>query len=157
MKRHYSRVSEQLEINPDRLRRTAQNNTAVVLVNRVDQRTMMALAYARSLRPNHIAALYVSEDDTAREEVEEQWCKYEIPIPLEVVNSPYRDLVDPVQTFLDELDARWADDTITVLIPEFVVGKWWENLLHGQSALALKLALLYRKDTVVISVPYHLD
>jgi len=78
---------------------------------------------------------------------------------LETVNSPYRELVDVVMHYLDELDERWDNDTITVVIPEFVVGGLFSpsQLLHNQSAAALKLALLFRKDTVVTSVPYHVD
>ncbi len=76
---------------------------------------------------------------------------------LEIVSSPYRDLVEPVEQFLDDLDRRWGRETITVLIPEFVVGKWYQNVLHNQSALALKLALLRRPETVVTSVPYHVN
>ena len=77
-------------------------------------------------------------------------------MPLEIVHSPYRDLVAPVESFLDDLDARWSNDTITIVIPEFVVGtRSLANLLHGQSALALKLALIDRPNTVVTSVPFH--
>jgi hypothetical protein len=75
------------------------------------------------------------------------------------VHSPYRELVEPVDAYLNELDQRWADDTITVVIPEFVMGKIYDprNLLHNQSALALKAALLAREHTVVTSVPYHVN
>jgi len=66
-------------------------------------------------------------------------------------------LVGPVEHYIDELDDRWDNDTITVVIPEFVVNKWYEHLLHNQSALFLKGRLLYRKGTVVTSVPYHLE
>ncbi len=71
--------------------------------------------------------------------------------------DPAPHLLDRVRTYLDDLDSRWQNDTITVVIPEFVVSKWYSNLLHNQSALALKLTLLFRPNTVVISVPYHLD
>ena len=78
-------------------------------------------------------------------------------IPLEVVHSPYRELIDAVLLYLDELDARWDNDRITVIIPEFVVGRWYEHMLHNQSALRLKGKLLFRPATVVTSVPYHLN
>ena len=77
--------------------------------------------------------------------------------PLEIVYSPYRELTRPVLRFIDELDARWDNDIVTVVIPEFVVSHWWEHLLHNQSALILKGRLLFRKGTVVTSVPYHVD
>ena len=70
---------------------------------------------------------------------------------------PYRELTRPILRFIDELDARWENDIVTVLLPEFVVSHWWEHLLHNQSALLLKGRLLFRKGTVVTSVPYHLE
>jgi hypothetical protein len=73
------------------------------------------------------------------------------------VASPYRELVAPIERYIDELDERWNNDTITVVIPEFVVGRWYEHLLHNQSALVLKAKLLFREGTVVTSVPYHVD
>lgn len=78
-------------------------------------------------------------------------------MPLEIVHSPYRDLTTPVLRFVDELDARYENSIITVVLPEFVVGSWWSQLLHNQSALLLKGRLLFRKGTVVTSVPYHLE
>ena len=78
-------------------------------------------------------------------------------MPLEIVHSPYRELTRPVLRFIDELDARYDNDIITVVLPEFVVGSWWSQLLHNQSALFLKGRLLFRKGTVVTSVPYHLE
>ena len=71
--------------------------------------------------------------------------------------SAYRELMRPILRYIDELDARWENDTITVVIPEFVVGKWYEHILHNQSALFLKGKLLFREGTVVTSVPYHVD
>jgi hypothetical protein len=77
-------------------------------------------------------------------------------VPLEIIDSPYRELVAPIERYLDELDARWDNDRITVVIPEFVVGlRSASNILHGQSALGLKLALLGRPNTIVTSVPFH--
>ena len=78
-------------------------------------------------------------------------------MPLEIVYSPYRELVEPVERYLDELDDRWENDTITVVIPEFVVNRWYEHILHNQSALFLKGKLLFREGVVVTSVPYHVD
>ena len=87
--------------------------------------------------------------------MEEEWRRFGFDVPLEIVHSRYRDLVRPVERFLDELDQRWPNDTVTIIIPEVVVGtKSLANLLHGQSALALKLALLDRPGTIVTSVPF---
>lgn len=159
IKRHYGRIDGELRVTPEEVRPGSMNHTVVVLVGRVHRGTVKALQYARSLRPNHLAAVYVSEDDDDREQIEEQWEHFRFDVPLEIVHSPYRDLTGAVETYLDELDQRWADDTITVVIPEFVAGKLLSptQLLHNQSAGALKLALLFRPDTVVISVPYHVN
>ena len=78
-------------------------------------------------------------------------------MPLEIVHSPYRELTRPILRFIDELDARYENSIVTVVLPEFVVGSWWSQLLHNQSALFLKGRLLFRKGTVVTSVPYHLE
>ncbi|MEY2567423.1 MAG: hypothetical protein QOE35_1952 [Actinomycetota bacterium] len=156
VRRHYDRVSKAIAIRPDEIKAEALNHTVVVLVGRIHRGVVKALAYAKSLRPNHLAAVYISYDEHDQLEMERQWEEYRLDVPLEIVSSPYRELVDAVEAYLDELDARWNNDTITVIIPEFVVERWYENVLHNQSALALKFALLGRSGTVVTSVPYHL-
>ncbi|MDQ4131718.1 MAG: APC family permease [Actinomycetota bacterium] len=157
VKRHYDRIGKLLTISPAEARPEPVNHTVIVLVGRIHRGVMKALAYARSLRPQHLVALYVSYDDNGRREIEKQWKEFNIDVPLEIVHSPYRELVKPIEKYIDELDDRWQNDTITVVIPEFVVGKWYEQLLHNQSALVLKGKLLFREGTVVTSVPYHLD
>ena len=159
IKRHYARVQRKLAISPGEVRPRPDNHTVVVLVGGVHRGVVRALQYARSLRPNHLAALYVTYEDDGRQALEQQWKEFGFDMTLETVHSPYRELVDVVMQYLDELDGRWDNDTITVVIPEFVVGGLFSptQLLHNQSAAALKLALLFRKDTVVTSVPYHLD
>lgn len=159
VKGHYDSVSAALAIQPHEVRPEPVNHTVVVLVGRIHRGVIKALAYARSLRPDHLLALYVASEEEDREHMEDQWAQFGISVPLEVMHSPYRDLLDPVEEFLDELDARWHNDTITVIIPEFVMGKIWDprNALHNQSALALKAALLSRPHTVVTSVPYHVQ
>jgi amino acid transporter len=157
VRRHYDRVNAAIAITPEQVRRGYPNHTVVVLVSRVHRGVVEALEYARSLRPQHLAALYVSYEDDDRMAMERQWEEFGLDTPLEVVHSPYRELVDAVLLYLDELDARWDNDRITVIIPEFVVGKWWEHMLHNQSALRLKGKLLFRPGTVVTSVPYHVD
>ena len=96
-------------------------------------------------------------DEEEDAQIQEQWAEYGIDIPLETVYDPYRELQKPIIRFIDELDARYDNDVVTVVIPEFVVKRWWEHLLHNQSALFLKGRLLFRKGTVVTSVPYHVD
>lgn len=156
VKRHYTRVSEHLKITegwqPPRM-----NHTVVVLVGSVHKGVLSALAYARSLAPNHLVAVSIIAEDGDQEKIEQQWADYRIDVPLEIINSPYRELTRPVLSYIDDIDARWDNDVVTVVIPEFVVSHWWGHLLHNQSALLLKGRLLFRKGTVVTSVPYHLD
>ena len=116
-----------------------------------------ALAYAKSLRPNRLIALSVVSDEEEQAKIEEAWERFGIDIPLEILYSPYRELARPVLRYVDELDAQRDNDVVTIVIPEFVVGSWWGQLLHNQSALFLKGRLLFRKNTVVTSVPYHVD
>jgi amino acid transporter len=157
IKRHYAYLSRELAIEPFQVRPEAMNHTVVVLVGRVHKGVIKAVNYARSLRPNHLIAVYVAFEDEDREEMERQWEEFGFDMPLEIVASPYRELVEPVERYLEELDARWDNDTVTVVIPEFVLGRLFDprNLLHGQTALALKAALLKREGVVVTSVPYH--
>ena len=156
IKRHYVRVSTALALTPDQVRPEAFNHTVVVLVGRVHRGVIKALNYAKSMRPQHLTAVFVASGEEEADEMHRQWATFKLDFPLEIIHSPYRELVDPVEAYLDELDERWDSDTVTVLIPEFVVDHWYTNLLHNQSALALKLALLDRPGTVVTSVPYHL-
>jgi amino acid transporter len=157
IKRHYTRVASALEISPAEVRPQPFNHTVVVLVGRIHRGVIQALGYARSLRPQHLVALYVSHEDDDREEIQRQWQEFGINVDLEIIHSKYRELTAPVIEYLDELDQRWNNDTITVVVPEFVVGRWYEHLLHNQSALMLKARLLFREGTVVTSVPYHVE
>ena len=98
----------------------------------------------------------LADDELEQEKIEKSWAEFEISVPLDIVHSPYRELSGPVLAFVDELDARYENDVVTIVIPEFIVSHWWEHLLHNQSALMLKGRLLFRRDVVVVSVPYHL-
>lgn len=156
IKRHYEGVAEALVITPAEVPAEPARHTFVVLVSRVHKGVVEALNYAHSLRPDHLTALHIAEDAGEHEAIHRQWEEFGFDVPLEIIDSPYRELVGPVERYLDELDERWAGDRITVVIPEFVVGlRSVANVLHGQSALGLKLALLDRPNTVVTSVPFH--
>lgn len=127
-----------------------------MLVGNVHRGVVEAINYARSLRPEHLTALHIADDTDDHARIHAEWDRFRFDIPLEIIDSPYRELVEPVERHLDELDRRWGSDRTTVLIPEFVLGvKRLANVLHGQSGLALKLALLDRPDTIVTSVPFH--
>ena len=118
---------------------------------------LQALTYAKSLAPDRLIAVTVVGGPEDVERITQEWEEYGLDIELQTLYSPYRELTGPVLAYLDELDEERQDDIITVVVPEFVLRRWWEQLLHNQSALLLKARLLFRPNTVVTSVPYHLD
>jgi amino acid transporter len=154
--RHYGKVQEAIRLRPEDLEAVVRH-TVVVLVAHPNRPALRAIRYAQAMQPDHLFALTVLQDDEDPSEVERAWDEAGIGIPLEILENEYRDITVPIEDFLTRTDARWADDTLTVVIPEFVVHRWWENLLHNQSALLLKARLLYRPNTVVTSVPWHIE
>jgi hypothetical protein len=156
VKRHYSSVAEGLRIAPEYKPRR-MNHTVVVLVGNLHRGTLEALSYAKSLAPNHLVAVTVVSDEEEERNIQEQWAARDLDIALDIVHSPYRELAGPILNYIDELDALWDNDIVTVVLPEFVVQSWFGQLLHNQTALLLKARLLFRRHTVVTSVPYHLD
>jgi amino acid transporter len=156
VKRHYDRVNAALQV-PEGYRARRHTHTVVVLVGTVHRATLAAIAYAKSLAPDRLVALTVAAEPEEAERIQEQWERFHIDVPLRVLSSPYRELSGPVLKELDDLDAQYDNDIITVILPEFVLTKWYEQLLHNQSALVLKGRLLFRRNTVVVSVPYHID
>jgi amino acid transporter len=153
--RHYRRVREQLTIPPD-YRPPPMNHTVLVLVGGLHRGVLDALAYAKSLNPTRVVAVTVVSDEEDQERIERIWTERNIDVPLEIVYDPYREVTRPILRYVDEIDARFGNDIVTVVIPEFVVDHWWGHLLHNQTALLLKGRLLFRKGTVVTSLPYHL-
>ena len=154
--RHYVAVASALRVTPEYKPRK-MNHTVIVLVGTLHRGALEGLAYAKSLHPNHLVAVTVVSGEDEQAAIEDAWLAKGIDIPLEIVHSPYRELSKPILDFVDQLDQRWENDIITVVIPEFVVPGLFGKLLHNQSALLLKGRLLFRKGTVVTSVPYHLQ
>jgi hypothetical protein len=158
IRRHYDRVAAALRSDPTiPVETTSVDNTVIVLVGGVHNGVRAAVAYASSLRPARLLALSVAYEEEDAERLRRQWAAHGIEIPLEIVASPYRDLQRPIIEFIGEIEKRYPGDLVTVVIPEFVVGRWYEHILHNQSALFLKGRLLFREGTVVTSVPYHLS
>jgi amino acid transporter len=157
VKRHYAHVAEQLRVDPAFVEDQAvPHHGVVVLVGGVNQSSLAAIRYARSVGAEDSVAVTVAIDEDHAERIREQWERHHIDYTLEIIESPFRDLTGAVEDYLGELDRRWGHDYMTVVIPEFVLPHWYQGVFHNQSALALKLALKFRKDTVVVNVPYHL-
>jgi len=156
IRRHYARVATELEVGPTQGLVMPARNRAFVLVSKIHQPTLRALAYAKSTRPSTLEALTVQVDEEETKRLEEEWAKHDIDIPLVVLQSPYREVTDPVVDYIRRLRSSNPRDVITVFIPEYVVGRWWEQLLHNQSPLRLKLRLLFEPGVMVTSVPYQL-
>jgi amino acid transporter len=153
---HYMRIARQLSLTEAPPPLAIRRHTAVVLVSGMHRGVIPALEYAQSIAPDNTTALYIELDPEEAVKVREKWTKWGNGIPLVIKPSPYRSLVRPILQFIDELDARYADDVLTVIIPEFVPSRWWEHLLHNQTGLLIKATLFFRRGTVVTSVPYHL-
>jgi amino acid transporter len=156
IKRHYTRLGEALKLTEDE-RPDQLATTMVVLVGGLHRGTMSGIEFAKSLRPDRLIALHIAESDEDGERFAAGWPEYEADVDLEVVVDPYRNLRVSVVRFLEEIGDRWESDRVTVVIPEFVVHRWWEHLLHNQAALFLKGSLLFRDNVVVVSVPYQVS
>jgi amino acid transporter len=152
---HYTRAARELAtstpLDPDQIL-----HTVVVPISTVNRVARQTLAYARSISDN-VTAVHVSDEEDDVEKFRSDWAKLELPINLVIIESPYRQLVGPLLRYIDEIDKQRPNDTLTVVLPEFIARHWWEHLLHNQTALRLKAALLFRPGTVVTSVPYHLE
>jgi amino acid transporter len=152
--RHYGRVAAQLSLRdyqPERRR----SNTVVIPIGGVHRAVLQALEYARSLSPD-VRAVYVDVDPQATQNVRKEWDRWGQGVPLVVLESPYRSLMEPLLEYIDQVDAERPNDYVTILLPEFVPARWWHHILHNQRALLIKGALLFRRHIVVTSVPFHL-
>jgi amino acid transporter len=154
--RHYVAMDERMAVAPDeKVRR--RTNTVIVLVGRITRGSLTAIAYARSLNPDRLVAVSVVSNPEEQERIIHQWETHQIPVELQTLYSPYRELSRPILRYVDDLDAAHDDDFVTVIVPEFALDHWWQQLLHNQSALVLRTRLRSRPNTVVTSVPFHID
>ena len=155
IKRHYDTVA--LELRPEPAGVTLPSRVhAVVLVSRLHAPTLQALAYARATRPSTLVALTAQTSRPETEALQREWAERDIPVELVVLDSPYRDVTGPLLRYIAQIRRASPRDVVAVFIPEYVVGHWWEQLLHNQSALRLKARLLFRSGVMVISVPWQL-
>lgn len=156
IRRHYDRVARELEPTEERPILPARNH-AIVLVSKLHMPTLRALAYAKASRPDTLTALTVNVDTADTRHIQDEWDRRGISVPLTVIDSPYREITRPIIEYVKRRREDAPRDVVTVYIPEYVVGRWWENLLHNQSALRLKARLLFEPGVMVTSVPWQLS
>jgi hypothetical protein len=129
---------------------------AIVLISKLHKPTMRALAFAKATRPNVLEGVFVDTDAKVTDRLLEEWDKRRIDVPLKVLYSPYREIIRPIVMYAMSIREANPRGVVAVYIPEYVVGHWWEQLLHNQTALRLKGRLLFTPGVMVISVPYQL-
>jgi hypothetical protein len=159
VRRHYDQVAAELALDaePGAARALPSRVHAIVLLARLHKPAMRAVAYARATRPSVLEAVTVNVDAEATEALRQQWEELEIPVALRVLDSPFREITRPVLGYVKSIRRDSPRDLVVVYIPEYVVGHWWEHLLHNQSALRLKSRLLFTPGVVVASVPWQLE
>jgi hypothetical protein len=155
--KHYVGVADQLSLNEAPQPVALRRHTVLVLVSGVHRGVIPALQYGLSLTADNIQALYINLDEESTNRMREKWQQWGCGVELVTLPSPYRSLIRPIREYIDQLERRYSDDVVTVILPEFIPNRWWQNFLHNQTAIAIKTMLLFTKNVVVVSVPYHLD
>ena len=154
IRRHYDVVATQLSLE-DFSPPPPIGHTVLVLVGDLQRSVVKAIQYAQLLSPS-AKAVYVETDPERTRRLEEKWGKWGMGVPLIVLTSPYRSILGPLLEYIDHLQERDPNHIVTIVLPEFVPARWWQHLLHNQTALLIKGALFFRKNVIVTDVPYHL-
>ena len=153
---HYKILAEQLRLPAEKPDEREAKNTVLILVPGIHRGVLPALHYAKSLSSD-CRAVYIEVERESTALVEERWEEWGEGIPLVVLESPYRSVVAPLLNYLDRVKEEKIRHTVTVVIPEFVPAKSWHKLLHNQSGIMLKFALLFKRDIIVANVRYYLE
>ncbi len=156
IRKHYDHVRVELAADEDESVMLPSRVHAVVLVAKLHKPTLRALAFARATRPSTLEAVTVDVDPTETAAFTAEWDRRSIPVPLRVLDSPYREVTRPILDYVRSLHRASPRDLVVVYVPEYVVGRWWEQLLHNQSALRLKSRLLFVPGVMVTAVPWQL-
>jgi len=154
VRRHYSKVAHALSLTGAARPRIGKN-PVVVLVAGIHKGVVEALEYAKSISPN-VTALTVDLDPTQTTKLRLKWAEWAPDVPLVVLESPYRSILQPLLEYIDRMERQGEGRYLTVVLPEFIPSHWWEHFLHNQTALLVKAALLFKPGKVTVSVPYHL-
>lgn len=154
--RHYAEVAAELSLHGLEGPPSFQH-TVLVPIGDVHRGVVRAVQYARTLAPSAaVRAVYVETDPARTPKVEEKWAAWGLGVPLVVLTSPYRSLVRPLASYVDQIQSRGDDQMVTIVLPEFLPRRWWQHVLHNQTALLIKGAFLFRRNTVVADVTYLL-
>ncbi len=156
VRRHYDQVARQLSIDGADTEPPLTAHIVLVPVGDVHRGVLRAVRYARALSGD-ARGVYVEITPEQTRRVEERWARFAGGMPLVVLRSPYRSVAGPLLEYIDHLQRQAADQFVTIILPEFIPARWWQHLLHNQTALLIKGALLFRKGVVVTNVPYHLE
>ncbi len=154
--KHYVSVAEQLSVTSCEVKQPDfKHHSVIIPISGVQQAVISAVKYAKAISDD-VVALYVCLDPTITKITREQWDQQCMGVRLIILDSPYRSIKEPILDYIDEVQQRYKDGVITVILPEFVPSKWWHNLLHNQTAFFIKGTLLFKKGVVSTSVPFHL-
>ena len=155
---HYAKVAREIAVGETdtKAQLLPSRVHAIVLVSKIHKPTLRAVAYARATRPQVLEALTVNVDPEETAALQAEWVKRDIPVPLKALDSPYREITRPVVDYVKSIRGDNPRDLVVVYIPQFVLGHWWEQILHNQSALRLRTRLLFTPGVMVSSVPWQL-
>jgi amino acid transporter len=153
---HYISFSKALSLDDEIQNVVVRRHTMLVLVPGIHRGIIPSLAYAKSIAPDNTTALYINANMDSTEKINADWRKWGQNIPLVVIDSPYRRVLPPILEYINKLDEMYDDDILSIVLPEIVPPRWWQHLLHNQTALLIKAALLFRGRVAVISIPYNL-
>jgi amino acid transporter len=157
IREHYLDIARQLSTEGVVPETSIARHQVLVPISGIHRGVIFALDYAKSIAPGHVTAVYVDFNEEATQKLREKWPRWGTGVELVILQSPYRSLSRPLLRYVERLSKQSDNQMITVLLPEFVPAKWWHQLLHNQSSLLLKGALLFKKGVIVTSVPYHLE
>ncbi len=153
---YYRKVNTELTLTSSANLSLPSRIHGIVLVSKLHKPTMRAIYYARATRPSTLEAITVRVSEKDTDELINVWQQMEIPVPLKVLDSPFREVTRPILDYVKSIRRESPRDVISIFVPQYVVGHWWEQLLHNQSALRLKTRLLFTPGVMVVSVPWQL-
>ncbi|HOT91044.1 MAG TPA: APC family permease [Anaerolineae bacterium] len=154
--RHYESVARQLSLETYGDPSPIHHNRVIVPIGDVHRAVLAALHYAQSLSDD-VTAVYVETDPTRTPRILQKWEKWGKGIRLEILPSPYRSIIGPLVEYVDRVnDPTRRDLVVTIVLPQFVTARPWQQLLHNQTALLIQMAFLFRKEVIVVNVPFHL-